>query len=138
VVPPLPPAGTPGEFVQATGQPNWPIGGGVRVPAFIVSPWTVGGYVATEQFDHTSVLQFLEKFTGVKETNISDWRRQNFGDMTSVFRFRDHKAEPPVLPDTAGPLTYAQYTSSVLPKPTLPGADQTLPTQESGGRKHVS
>jgi phospholipase C len=60
VVPPLPPAGTPGEFVNAgtntkpTSQ-NWPIGGGVRVPAFVVSPWSVGGFVATEQFDHTSV-----------------------------------------------------------------------------------
>ena len=40
VVPPLPPAGTPDEFVQVSGQPNWPIGGGVRVPCFIVSPWT--------------------------------------------------------------------------------------------------
>ena len=31
-----------------------------------ISPWSVGGYVATEQFDHTSVLQFLEKLTGVR------------------------------------------------------------------------
>ena len=58
--------------------------------------------------------------------------------MTSTLRLHDHKAAPPVLPDTAGPLAYAQYTSTALPKPTLPGADQTLPTQESGGRKHVS
>jgi phospholipase C len=74
----------------------------------------------------------------VHNPNISAWRRETFGDMTSTLRLRDHRAAPPVLPDTAGPLTHAQYTSSVLPKPTLPGASQTLPTQERGGRKHVS
>lgn len=51
--------------------------------------------------------------------------------------FNDHNADPPVLPDTAGPLTYSQYMSTVLPKPTLPGASQSLPTQEPGGRRHV-
>src|SRR6202042_109288 len=45
--PPLPPPGTEAEFVDGL-----PIGGGVRVPAFIVSPWSIGGYVATESFDH--------------------------------------------------------------------------------------
>jgi phospholipase C len=93
--------------------------------------------VSSEAFDHTSVLRFMELITGVKETNISAWRRSTFGDLTSTFRFNDHKAGPPVLPDTAGPLTYAQYTSTVLPAPTLPGAVQTVPTQEPGGRRHV-
>jgi phospholipase C len=142
VVPPIPPAGTPDEFVNLTSPGNTPgnglqVGGGFRVPAIVVSPWTAGGWVSSEAFDHTSTLRFLEKFTGVRNTNISAWRRQTFGDMTSVFRFNDRKAEPPVLPDTAGPLTYAQYTSTVLPKPTLPGADQSLPTQENGHRPHV-
>jgi phospholipase C len=143
VVPPTPSASrNPEEFVTKTsysGIPgnNLPVGGGFRVPAIIVSPWTAGGWVATENFDHTSVLQFLERFTGVQETNISNWRRQTFGDMTSVFRWYDYQAKPPVLPDTAGPLTYAQYTSTVLPKPTLPGASQTPPSQEPGGRKHI-
>jgi phospholipase C len=59
VVPPLPPAGTADEFAN-----DLPIGGGFRVPCLIVSPWTAGGYVCSENFDHTSVLQFLERFTG--------------------------------------------------------------------------
>jgi len=59
---------------------------------------------------------------GVEEPNISAWRRSTFGDLTSTFRFNDQKADPPVLPDTAGPVTYSQYTSTVLPKPTVPGA----------------
>jgi phospholipase C len=141
VVPPTPPAGTPGEFVTKTspgGTPGGglPVGAGFRVPCVIVSPWTAGGWVATENFDHTSVLRFLERFAGVKETNIGDWHRQTFGDLTSAFRWQNPSA-PPVLPDTSGPLTYAEYTSTALPKPTLPGASQTLPIQESGSRKQI-
>lgn len=69
-----------------------PIGLGYRVPMVIASPWSRGGFVNSEVFDHTSTLQFLEHFlsskTGkqIKETNISDWRRTICGDLTSVFR----------------------------------------------------
>jgi phospholipase C len=68
------------------------IGLGYRVPMIIASPWSRGGYVNSEVFDHTSTLQFLEKFllnkTGkkIEETNISDWRRTICGDLSSVFR----------------------------------------------------
>ncbi len=69
-----------------------PIGLGFRVPLVIASPWSRGGAVCSEVFDHTSILQFMEKFlshkTGkeVKESNISAWRRAVCGDLTSVFR----------------------------------------------------
>ncbi|MGN6179341.1 MAG: phosphocholine-specific phospholipase C [Mucilaginibacter sp.] len=69
-----------------------PIGLGFRVPLVIASPWSKGGWVNSEVFDHTSTLQFLETFlyrkTGKKiiETNISPWRRMICGDLTSVFR----------------------------------------------------
>jgi phospholipase C len=132
VAPPTPPAGTPKEYVK-----DLPIGGGFRVPCIVVSPWTAGGWVCSQPFDHTSVLQFLEKFTGVKEPNISDWRRQTFGDLTSAFRFNEGKAAPQPLPDTAGPLSEARYASAYLPKPTLPGSDQKPPTQEKGERKRL-
>ncbi|WP_439556127.1 phosphocholine-specific phospholipase C [Dyadobacter sp.] len=68
-----------------------PIGLGYRVPLVIASPWSRGGNVCSEVFDHTSILQFLEKFvatkTGkpIKETNISEWRRTICGDLTSTF-----------------------------------------------------
>lgn len=68
------------------------IGLGYRVPLVIASPWSRGGYVNSEVFDHTSILQFLEGFlsqkTGksVRETNITAWRRAVCGDLTSVFR----------------------------------------------------
>jgi phospholipase C len=69
-----------------------PIGLGYRVPMVIASPWSRGGWVNSQVFDHTSCLQFLEKFlahkTGkkIEETNISKWRRTVCGDLTSAFR----------------------------------------------------
>jgi phospholipase C len=69
-----------------------PIGLGYRVPMLIASPWSRGGYVCSQVFDHTSVLQFLEKFAShksgrsVQETNISPWRRTVCGDLLSAFR----------------------------------------------------
>ncbi|TKC01786.1 phosphocholine-specific phospholipase C [Pedobacter cryotolerans] len=69
-----------------------PIGLGYRVPMMVASPWSKGGYVNSEVFDHTSSLMFLEKFlshkTGkkIKSDNISAWRRAICGDLTSVFR----------------------------------------------------
>lgn len=69
-----------------------PIGLGFRVPLVVASPWSRGGMVCSEVFDHTSILQFLEIFLShksgktVRETNISPWRRAVCGDLTSVFR----------------------------------------------------
>jgi phospholipase C len=68
------------------------IGLGYRVPMVIASPWSRGGWVNSEVFDHTSSLRFLEAFlshkTGkkIEEANISKWRRTVCGDLTSVFR----------------------------------------------------
>jgi phospholipase C len=141
VVPPTPPAGTPGEFVTGT-SPSGVSGGGLpsglgfRVPCIIVSPWTAGGWVASELFDHTSQLRFLEKITGVTETNISDWRRSTVGDLTSAFRFNQRQTEPPVLPDTSGDANAAQFQAGQLPMPTLP-ATQEMPHQEPGNRPRV-
>jgi phospholipase C len=132
VLPPVPPPGTPQEFIDGL-----PIGAGFRVPCILVSPWTVGGWVCSQPFDHTSVLQFLEKFTGVREPNISDWRRQTFGDLTSAFRFQHANLKPPILPDTTGHLRLAKYEVDNLPRPLFPGADQQQPKQETGSRKRI-
>lgn len=78
------------------------IGLGYRVPMVIASPWTRGGYVCSEVFDHTSSLQFLETFIEKKlnkkiiEENITPWRRAICGDLTSVFRpYNGEKIEQP-------------------------------------------
>jgi phospholipase C len=52
-----------------------PYGLGPRVPLYVISPWSRGGWVNAEVFDHTSVIRFLEKRFGVMEPNISAWRR---------------------------------------------------------------
>lgn len=71
---------------QAGGEAH-PIGLGIRTPAVLVSPWSRGGQVCSELFDHTSVLRFMERCFGVAEPNISPWRRAVCGDLTSAFDF---------------------------------------------------
>lgn len=132
VPPPVPPAGTPQEFVR--GQP---IGAGFRVPCMVISPWTVGGWVCSEPYDHTSVLRFLERFTGVREPNISAWRRQTFGDLTRPLRFDQTDDAPPALPGTKELLARAEYATAHWPRPALPGTRQRFPVQEPGVRKRV-
>jgi phospholipase C len=132
VPPPVPPTGTPHEFIDGL-----PIGGGFRVPCILISPWTAGGWVCSQPFDHTSVLQFLERFTGVRETNITDWRRKTFGDLTAAFRFDQARAEPPVVPDTGAMLHMANYSARNLALPPIPGAEQAMPVQEQGTRRQI-
>ncbi len=80
------------DYVKLEDQSAGPIGLGFRVPLVIASPWSRGGYVNSEVFDHTSTLQFLETFLNkkfakdIQETNITKWRRTICGDLTSVFR----------------------------------------------------
>ena len=89
------------ERLRTNGGRTGPVGLGFRVPLLVASPWSRGGYVCSEVFDHTSVLQFLEHFLskkkGIKldEENIHPWRRAICGDLTSVFRpAQDDKSEP--------------------------------------------
>lgn len=82
------------------------IGLGYRVPLVIASPWSRGGVVCSQVFDHTSIIQFMERFlsnkTGktIKETNISAWRRAVCGDLSSVFKpYNGEKiSKPSVVP----------------------------------------
>lgn len=67
------------------------IGLGYRVPFIVASPWSRGGIVNSQVFDHTSVVQFIENFASRKTgkrlrlENISEWRRAICGDLSSVF-----------------------------------------------------
>lgn len=110
-----------------------PYGLGPRVPLYVISPWSRGGYVSSEVFDHTSVIRFLETRFGVAEPNISPWRRAVCGDLTSCFDFahRDDDAFVGALPTTQ-PMAARAAT---LPQfqPDIPfGA--TPPVQERGLR----
>ena len=78
-----------------------PIGLGFRVPMIIASPWSRGGKVCSQVFDHTSTQQFLETFFNQKlgkklhQPNISEWRRTICGDLTAAFSpYNDKQLEP--------------------------------------------
>ncbi|MCP1404496.1 phosphocholine-specific phospholipase C [Achromobacter insolitus] len=79
-----PSANTPDDPASLHGRG---FGLGPRVPMLVVSPWSRGGWVNSQVFDHTSVIRFLEARFGVLEPNISAWRREVAGDLTSAFDF---------------------------------------------------
>jgi phospholipase C len=110
VPPPTPPKGTPGEFLTASpltpfaGGVSGPIGMGYRVPMLVVSPFSRGGHIASDVFDHTSQLRFLEERFGVRAPNVSAWRRRTAGDLTSTLHMHTKNAARPILPSTANDL----------------------------------
>jgi phospholipase C len=130
VTPPTAPTGTAGEFITVDKVSD-PIGLGFRVPCIIVSPWTVGGYVSHDTFDHTSVIQFLEKVTGVVNPNITQWRRQTVGDLTSALGATPN-GRFPRLPGTKAQLEAAENQVLEFQLPPIPGASQTFPVQPPG------
>ncbi|WP_242910909.1 phosphocholine-specific phospholipase C [Actinomadura terrae] len=118
----------PGSSTYARG----PYGLGQRVPMFVVSPWSKGGWACSQVFDHTSIIRFMERRFGVREPNISPWRRAICGDLTSAFNFARPDERPTTLPDTSryAPKDHDRHPDYV-PKPP---ADPALPKQESGQR----
>ncbi len=152
VPPPAPPARVSGRMVGATSIPaddeyhvhsqapadaaylDRPYGLGMRVPMYVVSPWSKGGHVASEVFDHTSILRFLEARFGVHEPNISAWRRAVCGDLTSCFDFGapDTTHFMAALPATAALSDRAARLEEIAP----PLPDHAIaPVQETGLRR---
>lgn len=108
-----------------------PYGLGPRVPAYVISPWSKGGWVNSEVFDHTSVIKFLENRFGVFEPNISPWRRAVCGDLMSAFNFAaPNDVTLPPMPNTSQADAIVS-TQSKLPKPTPPQVP-VLPRQNQG------
>ncbi|NJP49750.1 phospholipase C, phosphocholine-specific [Streptomyces sp. SBST2-5] len=143
VVPPLPPkSAAQGRstadvsldvFPGSTSHREGFYGLGPRVPMLVVSPWSKGGYVCSETFDHTSIIRFMERRLGVEEPNISPWRRAVCGDLTSAFDFARPDGRLAELPDTGA---YEPPDRDRHPdyRPAPP-ADPRLPRQERGRRR---
>jgi phospholipase C len=113
-----------------------PTGFGPRVPMIICSPWTRGGYVDSNSYDHTSMLRFLETWTGVQAPNITAWRRSVTGDLTAAFDFTSPDFSIPPLPDTVPLITQSDAEKS-FPAVTPPAEGaQVMPAQEPGTRPH--
>jgi len=123
----------PGDENYAAG----PYGLGPRVPMLVVSPWSRGGWVCSEVFDHTSLIRFIERRFGggndaLHESNISPWRRAISGDLVSAFDFTHPDASRPALPPTDGYLPQdTDRHPDWIPAPAAPGS---LPRQEPGLR----
>ncbi|MGW3071113.1 phosphocholine-specific phospholipase C, partial [Streptomyces sp. NPDC001130] len=142
VVPPFPPASAAqGKstvdasldlFKGDAGHVAGAYGLGQRVPMLVVSPWSKGGYVCSETFDHTSIIRFIEGRFGVHEPNVSPWRRAITGDLTSAFDFSRKDTKPVALPSTTAyePPDHNRHPDYV-PKPP---ANPALPKQERGHR----
>ena len=129
-----------------------PIGLGFRVPMMVVSPWSRGGYVNSQVFDHTSSIQFLEHFlkhkTGkdIQESNISSWRRSVCGDLTSVFRpYNGEKIALPKFIDRVpfiegihkakfakNPDGFTKFNEQMISAVVNKGERTYLPSQEKG------
>src|SRR5262249_35432917 len=151
IVPPTPPQNAPAdgdstvsienEIVTPNGEPAQfpagPIGLATRVPFIAVSPWSKGGFVNSQVFDHSSVIRFIEKRFGVMEPNISPCRRAVVGDLTSVFNFADPNNASATLPDTSGflpPPSELAGGNTTTFEPTLDSAIVGVPVQEKGVR----
>ncbi|HEV3431912.1 MAG TPA: phospholipase C, phosphocholine-specific [Paraburkholderia sp.] len=111
-----------------------PYGLGPRVPMTIVSPWSKGGFVCSQVFDHTSVIRFIEERFGVHEPNITAWRRAVCGDLTTAFDFRTPDSSIPSLPDTSNYMAQADNQCSANKAPTVPATPGPIDAQEPGVR----
>ncbi len=146
VAPPVPPAGTPGEYLTQHTLPadakgiRGPVGMSFRVPLLVISPFSRGGHVASEVFDHTSQMRFLEERFGVRAPNISAWRRKTAGDLTSTLHPGHADASVPALPSTANDtesdimaegITQAEILNVQKDMPVYPVPEhQSMPKQE--------
>ena len=125
---------TTGEYHNDKDWKDRPYGLGPRVPLYVISPWSKGGFVNSQVFDHTSVIRFLETRFGVHEPNISPWRRAVCGDLTSCFDFANPNTDAffQALPETT---TKAERARKLNGQPTpKPPAEITPPVQEKGQR----
>jgi phospholipase C len=110
-----------------------PWGLGPRVPMYLISPWSKGGWVNSQTFDHTSVGQFLEKRFGVTIPGIGPWHRAVCGDLLSGFDFVSaNDSVAPRLPDARGSGKLVEEAGR-LPKPMAPAVPEKL-FQEPGSR----
>jgi len=106
---------------------------GPRVPMYVVSPWSRGGWVTSEVMDHTSIGQFLEKRFDITIPAISPWHRAVSGDLTSAFDFAapSDPSFPPLPPVTGASGVVLAHMQR--PKIMPPETPQPL-WQEAGTR----
>jgi phospholipase C len=123
--------------IITTSAPAGPAGLGQRVPLLAISPWSKGGWVNSQVFDHSSVIRFIEQRFGVHERNISPWRRAVCGDLTSLFDFANPNDKSVKLPSIKGFLpSVSELAGNDGPtfEPTMDSVIFGIPEQEKGVR----
>ena len=129
-LPPFPEPTVTDEYIDGL-----PIGPGTRVPMLICSPWTRGGYVDSNVYNHTSMLEFLAAWTGVKPANVTPWRASVTGDLTAAFDFKHPDFSIPAnIPTLEQTWALTQLTGGSTTPPAE--GDQSMPAQEPGRRPH--
>ena len=142
VPPPTAPPGTPGEYLTANPLPAaaggiaGPVGPGYRVPMMVISPFSRGGWLCGDTFDHTSLLRFLETKFGPEVPNLSAWRRSVTGDLTTAFNWNVDTSVP-ALPATQPLVLGAGEACAANPAPAPP-AQQSVPHQEQTPSRHAT
>lgn len=142
VAPPVAPKGTKGEYLSVANLPaaangiRGPIGLGFRVPMLVVSPFTRGGLVCSDTFDHTSMLRFVETRFGVEVPNLSAWRRRVTGDLTGAFNFAARPNDR--RPRLAAPGSARGVNCNPSTDKPVTVVSAGFPTQERGTRRRPS
>lgn len=110
-----------------------PWGMGPRVPLYIISPWSKGGWVDSQVADHTSIGQFIERRFGITLPAISPWHRSVSSDLTSAFDFiTPNDPVFPAMPETSH-FSAMDAASKLLPLASAPANPSPL-YQEKGSR----
>ncbi len=114
---PSPPAGHPRRVpdrepaaLDRVGGIAGPVGLGFRVPCILMSPFTRGGFLASDTFDHTSTLRFIETRFGVTVPNLSAWRRGAVGDLTAALALGQAPVDAHAAPLPPAPLLKSRST----------------------------
>jgi phospholipase C len=129
-LPPFPETTVTDEYIDGL-----PIGPGTRVPMLICSPWTRGGYVDSNVYNHTSMLEFLAAWTGVKPANVTPWRASVTGNLIAAFDFEHPDFSIPAnIPTLEQTWALTQLTGGSTTPPAE--GDQKMPAQEPGTRPH--
>ncbi|KOS22471.1 Non-hemolytic phospholipase C [Escovopsis weberi] len=135
------PEGTPGEWIDDPyNEVGYTFAGpGIRVPCYIISPFTRGGGVMTAHADHNSQILFIEKWQAAKGKNVTTpemvaWRREHMSDLVDAFDFENPDYSIPDLPPTREPHrnAFGDFDGSVYCESRFPNPRPPVPYKGPG------
>ncbi|CAK44018.1 uncharacterized protein An01g11130 [Aspergillus niger] len=136
VIPFHSPEGTPGEWMEdpygVFGKLY--VGPGLRVPFYMVSPWTRGNRVFTERADHNSQILFLEQwltargYENVQTPEMVHWRREHMSNLVNALDLDHPDISLPKLPEAEEPeMSSGSYVGTSNCEATFPEPRPPVP-----------